>query len=189
MLRRLGRQTLRKQNYRHLSCEYMGQVSSHVPSCAPLSLLAACRRFVFSFELRSVDFLYISPCQSIRLTQTESQRPDGGLIRNLGARALLLMRGQASALEPLRTSRRGHQRRATRVSLARIVQQRRAHEPAHAPLESGARHSRDLRGGPRPISPRCAPDLAALFDAPSCTPSNRHVCSHRIYRSDAAVCS
>eukprot|EP01046_Picozoa_sp_COSAG06_P030441 COSAG06_NODE_2889_length_6128_cov_12.062521_3_plen_173_part_00 len=41
MLRRLGRQTLRKQNYRHLSCEYMGQVSSHVPSCAPLSLLAA----------------------------------------------------------------------------------------------------------------------------------------------------
>lgn len=53
------------------------------------------------------------------------------------------MRGQASALEPLRTSRRGHQRRATRVSLARIVQQRRAHEPAHGPLESGARHSRD----------------------------------------------
>ena len=59
------------------------------------------------------------------------------------------MRGQASALEPLRTSRRGHQRRTTRVSLARIVQQRRAHEPAHGPLESGARHSRDLRGGPR----------------------------------------
>ena len=59
------------------------------------------------------------------------------------------MRGQASALEPLRTSRRGHQRRTTRVSLARIVHQRRAHEPAHGPLESGARHSRDLRGGPR----------------------------------------
>ena len=59
------------------------------------------------------------------------------------------MRGQASALEPLRTSRRGHQQRTTRVSLARIVQQRRAHEPAHGPLESGARHSRDLRGGPR----------------------------------------
>ena len=59
------------------------------------------------------------------------------------------MRGQASALEPLRTSRRGHQRRTTRVSLARIVQQRRAHEPAHGPLDSGARHSRDLRGGPR----------------------------------------
>ena len=50
------------------------------------------------------------------------------------------MRGQASALEPLRTSRRGHQQRTTRVSLARIVQQRRAHEPAHGPLESGARH-------------------------------------------------
>ena len=33
--------------------------------------------------------------------------------------------------------------------MARIVQQRRAHEPAHTPLESGARHSRDLRGGPR----------------------------------------
>ena len=59
------------------------------------------------------------------------------------------MRGQASALEPLKTSRRGHQQRTTRVSLARIVQQRRAHEPAHGPLESGARHSRDLRGGPR----------------------------------------
>ena len=59
------------------------------------------------------------------------------------------MRGLGSALELLRTSRRGHQRRATRVSLARIVQQRRAHEPAHGPLESGARHSRDLRGGPR----------------------------------------
>ena len=107
----------------------------------------------FRFEFRSIDFLYNFPCQSIRLTQTESQRPDGGLIRNLGARALLLMRGQASALEPLRTSRRGHQRRATRVSLARIVQQRRAHEPAHGPLESGARHSRDLRGGPREGAP------------------------------------
>ena len=93
--------------------------------------------------------IYFPLCQSIRLTQTESQRPDGGLIRNLGARALLLMRGLGSALEPLRTSRRGHQRRATRVSLARIVQQRHAHEPAHGPLESGARHSRDLRGGPR----------------------------------------
>ena len=104
---------------------------------------------LFHFEFRSIDFLYNFPCQSIRLTQTESQRPDGGLIRNLGARALLLMRGQASALEPLRTSRRGHQQRTTRVSLARIVQQRRAHEPAHGPLESGARHSRDLRGGPR----------------------------------------
>ena len=90
------------------------------------------------------SIFYIFPCQSIRLTQTESQRPDGGLIRNLGARALLLMRGLGSALELLRTSRRGHQRRTTRVSLARIVQQRRAHEPAHAPLESGARHSRDL---------------------------------------------
>ena len=110
-------------------------------------LAAAANRF--RFEFRSIDFLYNFPCQSIRLTQTESQRPDGGLIRNLGARALLLMRGQASALEPLRTSRRGHQRRTTRVSLARIVQQRRAHEPAHGPLESGARHSRDLRGGPR----------------------------------------
>ncbi len=66
--------------------------------------------FFFSFEFRLIDFLYNFPChdQSIRLTQTESQRPDGGLIRNLGARALLLMRGQASALEPLRTSRRGH---------------------------------------------------------------------------------
>eukprot|EP01046_Picozoa_sp_COSAG06_P076393 COSAG06_NODE_24364_length_665_cov_0.763251_1_plen_192_part_00 len=32
---------MRKQNYRHLSCEYMRQVSSHVPSYAPLSLLAA----------------------------------------------------------------------------------------------------------------------------------------------------
>ena len=31
--------------------------------------------------IRSIDFLYISPVQSIRLTQTESQRPDGGLIR------------------------------------------------------------------------------------------------------------
>ena len=38
------------------------------------------------------SLLYNFPCQSIRLTQTESQRPDGGLIRNLGARALLLMR-------------------------------------------------------------------------------------------------
>ena len=47
-------------------------------------------------------------CSKDLPTQTESQRPDGGLIRNLGARALLLMRGQASALEPLRTSRRGH---------------------------------------------------------------------------------
>ena len=110
-------------------------------------LAAAANRF--RFEFRSIDFLYNFPCQSIRLTQTESQRPDGGLIRNLGARALLLMRGLGSALELLRTSRRGHQRRATRVSLARIVQQRRAHEPAHGPLESGARHSRDLRGGPR----------------------------------------
>ena len=108
---------------------------------------------LFHFEFRSIDFLYNFPCQSIRLTQTESQRPDGGLIRNLGARALLLMRGQASALEPLRTSRRGHQRRTTRVSLARIVQKRRAHEPAHGPLESGARHSRDLRGGPREGAP------------------------------------
>jgi hypothetical protein len=35
--------TLRKQNYRHLSCEYMRQVSSHVLSCAPLPLLAARR--------------------------------------------------------------------------------------------------------------------------------------------------
>ena len=59
------------------------------------------------------------------------------------------MQGLGSASELLRTSRRGHQLRATRVSLARIVQQRRAHEPAHGPLESGARHSRDLRGGPR----------------------------------------
>ena len=97
-----------------------------------------------SLTILSQHELYIFPCQSIRLTQTESQRPDGGLIRNLGARALLLMRGLTSALEPLKTSRRGHQQRATRVSLARIVQQRRAHEPAHGPLESGARHSRDL---------------------------------------------
>ena len=43
-MRRLGQQTLRKQNYRHLSCEYMRQVSSHVLSCAPLSLLAASAR-------------------------------------------------------------------------------------------------------------------------------------------------
>ena len=93
--------------------------------------------------------LYIFPCQSIRLTQTESQRPDGGLIRNLGARALLLMRGLGSALELLRTSRSDDQQRATRVGLATNGAQRRAHELAHAPSESGARHSRDLRGGPR----------------------------------------
>ena len=111
-------------------------------------LAATANGFVLNLD-QSILGLYIFPCQSIRLTQTESQRPDGGLIRNLGARALLLMRGLGSALELLRTSRRGHQRRATRISLARIVQQRRAHEPAHAPLESGARHSRDLRGGPR----------------------------------------
>ena len=72
------------------------------------------------------------------------------------------MRGLSAALEPLRTSRRGHQQRATRVGLARIVQQRRAHEPAHAPLESRARHSRDLRGAPRErevhdVPPRAPP--------------------------------
>ena len=70
------------------------------------------------------------------------------------------MRGLSAALEPLRTSRRGHQQRATRVGLARIVQQRRAHEPAHAPLESRARHSRDLRGGPREREVHDAPLLA-----------------------------
>ena len=52
MLRRLGQQTLRKQNYRHLSCEYMRQVSSHVPSCPPLSLLAAAR--VRTAQVRAV---------------------------------------------------------------------------------------------------------------------------------------
>ena len=45
------------------------------------------------------SILYIFPCQSIRLTQTESQRADGGLNCNLGARALLLARGLGSALE------------------------------------------------------------------------------------------
>ena len=100
-------------------------------------------------RFRSIDFLYISPCQSIRLTQTESQWPDGGLIRNLRARALLLMRGLGSALELLRTSRNDHQQRAARVGLATNGAQRRSHGLAHAPSESGARHSRDLRGGPR----------------------------------------
>ena len=79
----------------------------------------------------------------------ESQRPDGGLNCNLGARALLLMRGLGSALELLRTSRSDDQQRATRVGLATNGAQRHAHELAHAPSESGARHSRDLRGGPR----------------------------------------
>ena len=84
---------------------------------------------------------------------SESQRHDGELTRILGARALLLMRGAASALEPLRTPRRDHQRRATRVSLAKIVaQQRRAHEPAHGPSESGARHR-------APYTPRAAPSV------------------------------
>ena len=73
------------------------------------------------------------------------------------------MRGLSAALEPLRTSRRGHQQRATRVGLARIVQQRRAHEPAHAPLESRARHSRDLRGGPREREVGIPPSLAACW--------------------------
>ena len=41
---------------------------------------------LFHFEFRSIDFLYIFPCQSIRLTQTESQQPDGGVIRNLSRR-------------------------------------------------------------------------------------------------------
>eukprot|EP01043_Picozoa_sp_COSAG02_P104469 COSAG02_NODE_40465_length_405_cov_0.869281_1_plen_118_part_01 len=31
----------------------------------------------YNFEFRSIDFLYNFPCQSIRLTQTESQRPPG----------------------------------------------------------------------------------------------------------------
>ena len=51
ILFRLGRQTLRKQNYRRLSCEYMGQVSSHVPSCAPLSLLPAHCRAAYGVAL------------------------------------------------------------------------------------------------------------------------------------------
>ena len=59
------------------------------------------------------------------------------------------MRGLGSALELLRTSRSDDQQRATRVGLATNGAQRRAHELAHAPSESGARHSRDLRGGPR----------------------------------------
>ena len=59
------------------------------------------------------------------------------------------MRGLGSALELLKTSRSDDQQRATRVGLATNGAQRHAHELAHAPSESGARHSRDLRGGPR----------------------------------------
>ena len=62
-------------------------------------------------------------CMQIRVADSQSRTP--GWVSNLGARALLLMRGLSAALEPLRTSRRGHQQRATRVGLARIVQQRR----------------------------------------------------------------
>ena len=36
---------------------------------------------IFAATRQSTGALYISPVQSIRLTQTESQRPDGGLIR------------------------------------------------------------------------------------------------------------
>ena len=53
----------------------------------------------FVLNLDQSIFLYNFPCQSIRLTQTESQRADGGLNCNLGARALLLARGLGSALE------------------------------------------------------------------------------------------
>ena len=54
------------------------------------------------------------------------------------------MRGLGSALGLLRTSRSDDQQRATRVGLATNGAQRRSHELAHAPSESGARHSRDL---------------------------------------------
>ena len=47
------------------------------------ALAAAANGFVLNLDqsIFSVDFRYIFPCQSIRLTQTESQWPDGGLIR------------------------------------------------------------------------------------------------------------
>ena len=119
------------------------------------------------------------PCQSTRLTQTESRRPDGGLNCNLGARALLLMRGLGSALELLRTSRSDDQQRATRVGLATNGAQRRSHGLAHAPSESGARHSRDLRGGPREREVEHVPLLAgraSLYHA-------RMICFSRSWRS------
>jgi hypothetical protein len=65
-----------------------------------------------------------------------------------------------SALELLRTSRSDDQQRATRVGLATNVAQRHVHELAHAPSESGARHSRDLRGGPREREVEHVPLLA-----------------------------
>ena len=70
------------------------------------------------------------------------------------------MRGLGSALELLRTSRSDDQQRATRVGLATNGAQRRSHGLAHAPSESGARHSRDLRGGPREREVHDAPLLA-----------------------------
>ena len=73
------------------------------------------------------------------------------------------MRGLGSALELLRTSRSDDQQRATRVGLATNGAQRHAHELAHAPSESGARHSRDLRGGPRECEVDWLPLLAICW--------------------------
>ena len=45
----------------------------------PITILS--QHEIFAATRQSTGALYISPVQSIRLTQTESQRPDGGLIR------------------------------------------------------------------------------------------------------------